>query len=1000
MRIEKVIIQNINSIEKAEISFSEGILAQEPLFLITGETGSGKSTILDAITLAFYDKSPRYEKTDNKEKTENGLSTTKSTNNVLRKGTSDGKAEVWFSVGDVDYIATWQIHRTRNGKYDATNRRKLETVIGDDRIVIETKIDAVNQQITELVGLTYDQFVRSVMLAQGQFNTFLTSEKAKQTEILEMLTGTEIYSKIAEIVGKHKNDAKKDVDIDSELYNSLTKKILSDDELAELNEELTVNQSNHEKNDKEIKDLEAVLRNLDYLEELDKDIESSKSQLADLQASYEKMTDERQQLATKVESLKSQISMLADKKSMFEQMPLIVNCLREIENAETKIADCNKELELLETNLKQKDEEMVKVNNRILEAHDNQIKAAKEYEECDAEYTKADVNKLNNDFNTLKNELANQENRKTKYLRVKQLLNDYLNKKQIIDNKLNELSNLKNNFKLLETNFTKAKTDFEAKDMEFQLQKNMVDGYMISLRSKLVDGEPCPLCGSTTHQYHDEKVVSSLFMTIEKSWQEVRNAFEKAKDAKNKAEGEIKLLNDNILNEQKQLDTLVKQLTDECNGKPIYDMKILDAGLNDCESKISENNRKINEVNLKISAAQQLQDKLQKLLKAKNEADEKAKSIENQVFALKYEINEFEGMKNNRKELAAQTLKTRNEKIELANSLIIIDKWESEWRKSKQGFTDNICKMADSWKNLNEEYDKINSEITKIDGIVSGIKQIEGFDRIDEFKGKVATRDDIDKNSLLIGFSKVIFNLLEKSEKRNDIENQLNKNGQVSKNDILDSLKRHEELKKDIDAKLTDIRAKLSINTQNLAQAKTKQDELQEKNKKLSLWTQLANAIGTTAGENFRDVAQAYTMRILLDQANYFLRKLSQRYELTCYDNSLAIMVMDKEMGGELRTASSLSGGETFLVSLALALGLASLNDDNLSIDMLFIDEGFGSLDGESLEMAVTALGNMQKFGKKVGIISHVECLKERIPAQIQVTKRGKSASSVEIKKS
>jgi len=108
-------------------------------------------------------------------------------------------------------------------------------------------------------------------------------------------------------------------------------------------------------------------------------------------------------------------------------------------------------------------------------------------------------------------------------------------------------------------------------------------------------------------------------------------------------------------------------------------------------------------------------------------------------------------------------------------------------------------------------------------------------------------------------------------------------------------------------------------------------------------------------------------------------------------------MVMDKEMGGELRTASSLSGGETFLVSLALALGLASLNDENLSIDMLFIDEGFGTLDGESLEMAVHALGNMQKFGKKVGIISHVDSLKERIPAQIRVTKRGKAASKIDI---
>ena len=885
MKIEKIIIENINSIEKAEISFSEGILANEPLFLITGETGSGKSTILDAITLALYDKSPRYENTKNKEKTENGLSSMQSTTNALRKGTNDGKAEVWFAIGSEEYIATWQMHRTRTGKYDMTNRRKLEVVKGDERIVLETKIDAVNQQVAELVGLTYDQFVRSVMLAQGQFNTFLTSEKAKQTEILEMLTGTEVYSKIAEIVGRKKNDAKNEADKANELYNSLSNNILSDEELTALNDELTKSQADSDKTEAETKKLEQDLKNIENLEKLHQDIEGFKSQLADLQASFEKV--------------------LEDKETLKKQRDELKNKIDEHEKS-TKLTDAEKA----------------------------KNDAASAVDECNSRLEKANPEGLRKQRDDYNHELENQNERKNKYIRVKQFLTDYLNKKQIIENKSVELEELKNHFNICEGEFQASKTAFEAKDSEYQVQKNMVADFMKSLRSKLEEGKPCPLCGSTTHQYHDETVVSSLFKTIETAWNEARNAFEKAKDAKNKAEGEINLLNKSINNEQSLLNNLVKQLENECNGKPIYDMNLLDKGLSDCESKILAEKTKITEINVKIQAADAIVEELKKLQQKKNLADEAYNSL--------------------------------------------------------------LRQLTNEWKKLNDDYSKVDAEIVKIDEIANGIKRIEGFERVDEFKGKVAVRNNIDKNSLISGFSKVVFNLIEKSNETQVIENQL---GEIDKAQTLRALEALRALRAAQSDAISELKAKISLNAQNSNQAQAAKDDLQAKTALLALWTQLATAIGTTATDNFRDVAQAYTMRILLDQANYFLRKLSQRYELTCYSNSLAIMVMDKDMGGELRSASSLSGGETFLVSLALALGLASLNDENLNIDMLFIDEGFGTLDGESLEMAVQALGNMQKFGKKVGIISHVDSLKERIPAQIRVTKRGKAASEVVVVK-
>ena len=881
MKIEKIIIENINSIEKAEISFSEGILANEPLFLITGETGSGKTTILDAITLALYDKSPRYENTKNKEKTENGEATMQSTTNALRKGATDGKAEVWFTVGGETYIATWQMHKTRGGRYETNNRRKLEVLKGEERIVLETKVDVLKDQIPELIGLTYDQFVRSVMLAQGQFNTFLTSEKAKQTEILEMLTGTEVYSKIAEIVGRKKNDAKNDYENAVKLCQSLNDNILPEEKVAELNNELANNEKLLAETEKNIKEVETKISNLDKLDNLDKDIDLYKSQLADYQASYDQILEEKVSLVTKRDTLKKQIDEQIWLQSLADKMPLIMN---------------------------------MPVDDRSAGTSELSITSS---DELDDLLKKADTEELVKQYNEHNTELAKQEARKTKCLRVKQILTEYFDKKQLIDTKNNKLSDLNNYFKDCEKVYLETEKAFKAKDAEFQIQKSMVDEHIKSLRAKLKDGEPCPLCGSTTHQYHDEGLVSSLFTSIEKSYNEARKAFDDAKDEKNKTDQKIRLMKESIENEQKLLNNLVKTLEKECNGQPVYEMDRLDKGLNVCESMIKAEKDAMNKIDEQIKAARKIQVELKKL--------------------------------------------------------------------------------AYKWKKLNDEHAQIDADIRKIDEIASGIKKIDGINRLVEFGGKVATRNNIAKDEIVVGFTRILTNLIEKSKVRMELAENA---ADGTKEEAQKTKIGLENQKKAVTDKITEIKGNLTNNRQNAEKAAKMQEEMQSKAKVATMWAELAGAIGTTTNDNFRDVAQAYTMRILLDQANYFLRKLSGRYELTCYTNSLAIMVMDKEMGGELRSASSLSGGETFLVSLALALGLASLNDENLNIDMLFIDEGFGTLDGESLEMAVQTLGNMQKFGRRVGIISHVDSLKERIPAQIQVTKRGKAASTVEIKKS
>ncbi|WP_293929478.1 AAA family ATPase [Sphingobacterium sp. UBA6320] len=162
-------------------------------------------------------------------------------------------------------------------------------------------------------------------------------------------------------------------------------------------------------------------------------------------------------------------------------------------------------------------------------------------------------------------------------------------------------------------------------------------------------------------------------------------------------------------------------------------------------------------------------------------------------------------------------------------------------------------------------------------------------------------------------------------------------------------------------------------------------------------WSKLNEIIGAADGKKFRQIAQEYTLDVLLGYANIHLQALTNRYKIERIPLSLALQVVDQDMGDEVRTVYSLSGGESFLVSLALALGLASLSSSRMKVESLFIDEGFGSLDPTTLNIAMDALERLHNQGRKVGVISHVQEMTERIPVQIKVSKQQSGKSMVEV---
>lgn len=300
MKIDKIEICNLASLEGEQIvDFTVEPLRSAGLFAITGNTGAGKSTLLDAVCIALYGKAPRFENSERQKKF--GIAADDSqkelgsgdVRNILRRGQTEGYSKVTFSLPDGSvYEATWSVRVKRTGTYDAA-KRTLKCLRPQ-----KTEYDPseVNQRVTRLIGLTYDQFTRTVILAQNSFANFLNAKQSEKSLLLETLTGTELYGNISTMVFEETREAQKRYDGIVEKINGIATCRLDDDRLAKTKEQLTMNEGQLKLASSALGRIDKQLKWYDNYHKARAEEENQKKLLFEAQREYNSLYDQRQTL--------------------------------------------------------------------------------------------------------------------------------------------------------------------------------------------------------------------------------------------------------------------------------------------------------------------------------------------------------------------------------------------------------------------------------------------------------------------------------------------------------------------------------------------------------------------------------------------------------------------------------------------------------------------------------------------------------------------------------
>lgn len=1011
MKILRTRFKNINSFygEPCCVDFSINPLAISGLFIISGPTGAGKSTLLDIITLALYNEIPRF----------GGISKTeieKLGSIVNLKAADEPKAEAYaeveYEVKGRQYRSRWSIARNRNGNWNNYQMEIAELPSGN---LLDIKgLSNFPRKNEELIGLSYEQFVKSIVLAQGSFAEFLKAKAHDRAKLLEDITGQHIYRQLGSAAFLKDKQWKEKLDLKEKELQLVS--MLSEEEVAQLEKAGGIAETQRKQADDDLKFWEkeknTLLRCFDLQQKIEK-AETEKKALAQQKEAFELQAQRLQQH----EQVSEWIGDLATLKAQKSQ---VVGLEGRLQNTNHQIALQQKSIAETLTQTQALIRQEVTVENLVekLTAFESEIlNLEKEIENLNVEIRPV--------FGSIKQDAAGASHPWVKGLMLEKLDDTYekLRQKSLENQKelslfapnfdaKNELTFLsaqektlielsaklgyrhelmmrgqeqKNilaeNAQYLQENKPKAaqlqqalqQAELKLKELQQKKEKEQQKFNLEDLRNALQNGEECPLCGSTHHPYV-HAYVSAL--------------------------SEVQVELDLLEKEYREIDSQLKNLATE-----ISKSEALKAKAEGDLGKLREAYKDANAECEKMleGMALPLKTTLEQLADVKKQLQERQLIIDNWL-----KIKELEDVVQRLLLQYAQLFELRIKKIEKEqqkqNRYLGLD-IRKDTQRLKEVFTQAQTTLLISQKQYSEISEALKTETETMKGLEGSLTQ--------QLQAKGIASIAV-ANELLLS-SQEVEKLKNTRKELEDKDKELSINHKSWAQELLAAVQLRQTAFSDeeVDFKLKsclDLRnqylkeaSEISAALNNHAQQKLKfaglQTELEQLRQQRRKWDLLNRYIGDKEGNKFSNFAQNLTLSNLIGLANQRLRHLSDRYILDKpKEDTDSLFVIDTYQGNAQRAVNTLSGGETFTLSLALALALSDLASQNVSIESLFIDEGFGTLDPDSLDMALSMLERLQSESQKtIGIISHVEALKERIGTQIRLFKNANGLSTMEI---